>query len=311
MPVFNDMEVSASQGLQLVVAVDVRNTLNFIQGDILWGDSTGATSIRFMSQGNHINATDQSKVRGFVEVWDQEEFIFPVGDEEHLHPLKFEVLNGPNTIRCSYGKGFTEDPVLTRHRSNFQAVHLESINRHGFWNLECPAMGRVTLYWDSEAHMEHLATRVEDITLVGWNTANQKWEILGPIKRHGDLIKGQVTSGLFIPDEYGSITFGYTSKIKLPIDAGNFLITPNGDGINDFLVFPPGKSSPNNQITIYDRHGVQVFVQENYKGQFNGTSNGNRIWIGAGNILPKGIYYYLLNRNDNGISYQGFLYLER
>ena len=68
-------------------------------------------------------------------------------------------------------------------------------------------------------------------------------------------------------------------------------ITPNGDGINDGLVFDilledPTKY-PDNEIVIFNRWGDIVFQQGPYENAWMGTDN-------SGNELPAGTYYYIL-----------------
>ena len=83
--------------------------------------------------------------------------------------------------------------------------------------------------------------------------------------------------------------------------------SPNNDGINDVfttknieLVFP------NYTINFYNRWGNIVYQANAGKPFWNGRLNGN------GELLPKGIYYYILDFNkDNRKPKQGNLYLIR
>ena len=83
--------------------------------------------------------------------------------------------------------------------------------------------------------------------------------------------------------------------------------SPNNDGINDVfttknieLVFP------NYTINFYNRWGNIVYQANASKPFWNGRLNGN------GELLPKGIYYYILDFNkDNRKPKQGNLYLSR
>ena len=66
-------------------------------------------------------------------------------------------------------------------------------------------------------------------------------------------------------------------------------ITPNGDGINDQLVFPGIELFPTNQLIIYNRWGNVVYEKENYQADglfFEGKRNGDD--------LPADTYYYVL-----------------
>lgn len=72
-------------------------------------------------------------------------------------------------------------------------------------------------------------------------------------------------------------------------------ITPNGDGMNDQLVFDvllftPEEEFPDNEIIIFNRWGDIVFQQRPYNNNWGGL-NGN------GDRLPQGTYYYILRLN--------------
>jgi gliding motility-associated-like protein len=76
-------------------------------------------------------------------------------------------------------------------------------------------------------------------------------------------------------------------------------ITPNEDGYNDRLVFNliDKLGCPSNyaksDITIFNRWGDKVFVQEPYENQWTGTSR-------DGGALPPGVYYYVLRIRPEG-----------
>jgi len=65
--------------------------------------------------------------------------------------------------------------------------------------------------------------------------------------------------------------------------------SPNGDGVNDRWVIPCLERFPENELTIVSRWGQEVYFQENYQNDWDGTA--------AGQALPAGTYYYLLKLN--------------
>ncbi len=71
------------------------------------------------------------------------------------------------------------------------------------------------------------------------------------------------------------------------------VITPNGDGFNDFWkIFHVEKHAPC-QVEIYNRQGLKVYSSSNYANNWNGTYNGKP--------LPEGSYIYIVICNDNRI----------
>ena len=79
-----------------------------------------------------------------------------------------------------------------------------------------------------------------------------------------------IESDSFVPDDYDIITIaGFAVPTRL-IELDNYLVTPNGDGANDFLQIPELELSPNNRIRIFDRNGLKVFEKDNYTNEFTG-----------------------------------------
>ncbi|PKP04063.1 MAG: hypothetical protein CVU11_06120 [Bacteroidetes bacterium HGW-Bacteroidetes-6] len=63
------------------------------------------------------------------------------------------------------------------------------------------------------------------------------------------------------------------------------VITPNGDGFNDFLVFPNLEQYPNSELYVYNRWGKVVYQNLNYANDWSPTE------------LTDGTYYYILNKS--------------
>jgi len=106
------------------------------------------------------------------------------------------------------------------------------------------------------------------------------------------------TSNVFANVELGTHTLSVkgadgckivTQEIIL-INAQN-VITPNNDGINDFINYSSLLQKIEPRFEIYDRYGVQVFKGDtNNQFIWNGTSNGRS--------LPTASYWYILEWNE-------------
>ena len=87
-------------------------------------------------------------------------------------------------------------------------------------------------------------------------------------------------------------------------------VSPNGDGLNDYLRIDGIELFSNNWIRIYDRFNNLVFETQHYN---NETNN----WHGQANRgiskkdLPEDTYYYVLNLGDGSDLLSGFLTLKR
>ncbi len=95
----------------------------------------------------------------------------------------------------------------------------------------------------------------------------------------------------------------------------NQLVTPNGDGKNDFLFIKGVRSVPNNTLKIFNRWGVAVYEGKGYNNQnniFDGRSKG-RSTLSVEDYLPAGVYFYIFEyqKNQDNITDSGYLYLSK
>ncbi|MGB7392815.1 MAG: gliding motility-associated C-terminal domain-containing protein, partial [Pricia sp.] len=148
-----------------------------------------------------------------------------------------------------------------------------------------------------------------EVVLVGWNEASSEWENLGGPASVGDLTQGFAVSDSFIPDNYAVLTFGASGVPRDVLDLENYIVTPNGDGINDFLEIPELAQSPNNHMKIYDRNGSLVFDKINYSNEFIGIASSGSLVVSRDKGLPSGVYFYIVSLDDLDLDFQGFLYL--
>ncbi|WP_339841525.1 gliding motility-associated C-terminal domain-containing protein [uncultured Maribacter sp.] len=77
----------------------------------------------------------------------------------------------------------------------------------------------------------------------------------------------------------------------------NQMVTPNGDGRNEFLFIRGVDKIQRSSLKIFNRWGVAVYEGENYNNQnnvFDGRSRG-RSTLGVDDYLPAGIYFYIFD----------------
>ncbi|MBW6483163.1 MAG: choice-of-anchor L domain-containing protein [Vicingaceae bacterium] len=65
------------------------------------------------------------------------------------------------------------------------------------------------------------------------------------------------------------------------------VITPNGDGMNDYLVFTNLQYYPKNKLVIFNRWGKKIFEKNGYQNDWDGGE------------YSDGTYFYILELNDN------------
>lgn len=78
----------------------------------------------------------------------------------------------------------------------------------------------------------------------------------------------------------------------------NNILTPNGDGKNDYFVVKGIEKYPAAKLTIFDRGGRMLYATTNYQNNWDGNVNGNQ--------LAEDTYYYLLDLGESG-TIKGFI----
>ncbi len=313
MSVFYDTEIANDRGVTLGTPVSVVNNANFIVGNVITPRDLSDTYFNFLKDAFEVGASDASYVEGYVAVTEQKNFTFPVGDDGQMRPL---ILNSTATnpmAKCAYFFDNPSHPIPFPENFNTDTKvrDIGFVSETEFWLLEGSVTSSVTISWNERSNLAALTDDPNSIIVVGWSKTGKQWTQLGRAAMGGDLSQGFVTSDNFVPDRYSAITFGVKDQPEELLTLDNYLVTPNGDGINDVLIIPEMAQSPHNSIKIYDRNGLKVFDMDNYTDQFRGIANVGDLVINRNAGLPSGVYFYLVSLDDLGLKFQGFLYLQR
>ena len=266
-----------------------------------------------MQNAFYVGDSDISQIDGYAGVTVRQNFTFPVGDGQQLRPLILS-SEGVNLLaKCAY---YFEDPnsptsLNTSFDTSRKARDIGFVSATEFWRLEGNIPSTISISWNERSDMAALTDDTSNVLIVGWSKSANQWMILGQTAVVGDASQGFVTSESFIPDDFDAITFGTIDVPAEFLSLDNFLVSANGDGINDSFSIPELEQSPNNHLKIYNRFGQMVFDQVNYTNQFNGFSNVDNLVIDREQGLPSGVYFYIVSMKDLGLDFQGFLYLTR
>jgi len=99
----------------------------------------------------------------------------------------------------------------------------------------------------------------------------------------------------------GLITINITCPDSIFLPQG---FSPNGDGINDLLVFPGLQYFSPATLNVFNRYGTPVYTNSNYLNTWDGTD------IDSGHPLPDGTYFYVLTL-ASGKTYNNFVVINR
>ena len=81
------------------------------------------------------------------------------------------------------------------------------------------------------------------------------------------------------------------------------LVTPNGDGFNDFLTLELTADYPQNTFEVFDRDGVLVYETKNYNSDWSGT------FRKTSSRLPDGTYFWVF-KTKTGKEFRNFFVLK-
>lgn len=108
---------------------------------------------------------------------------------------------------------------------------------------------------------------------------------------------------------YQEVESGAITAVQEPVATtviGNNMVSPNGDGVNDYWTVSGILNFPLNIVTIYDRSGRIVFTQRGYANTWGCSFRGAllaedpyyyKIDLGNGSKVSKGFITLIYNRN--------------
>jgi gliding motility-associated-like protein len=106
------------------------------------------------------------------------------------------------------------------------------------------------------------------------------------------------------------------TRIEVTVDTDKCVtipegFSPNEDGTNDEFIIPNIEIwHPNYSLEVYNRYGNKVFTGNANTKPWDGRAGHGR--IGSDDVLPTGVYFYILNYNSDGEKpKQGTIYLSR
>ncbi len=94
----------------------------------------------------------------------------------------------------------------------------------------------------------------------------------------------------------------YDAGVKIPEG-----FSPNGDGLNDYLIFKGLEYYPQSHLHIYTRSGVLVYKNDDYLNDWDGRTIQST--LSNLNEVPTGTYYYILELGGTNKSIKGFIYI--
>ncbi|MEN0054287.1 MAG: MBG domain-containing protein [Mucilaginibacter sp.] len=163
------------------------------------------------------------------------------------------------------------------------------------------------------AYTAQVDNQVEDIRLTLTFDATATAKVNGTITHNGSpsadipLNVGNNTITAVLTAQDGVTTSTYTVIVyrgeSQEAIVGTNILTPNGDGKNDFWIVKDIQLFPNNTVVVYDKGGRTVFTKHGYTNDWNGTYGGSP--------LTEGTYYYSVDLGPGNRKFRGYITILR
>lgn len=276
----------------LVGDITIVNRADFLQGVV--NNAIHGGSITFEDFAAHSNASNRSHVDGEVLKDGNEPFVFPVGDNGNYRMARISAPDMDNEFFSS--QYFFENSNM-EYPHHLKDGAIDIIDANEYWVIDRVSGNSsvaVTLGWDTATTPGQLTSRPELLHIVRWNTDLGHWVDEGGIVDE----TAQTVTTVSEVTGYGIFTLAKIKEdVVLPGDLVVYnAITPNGNGLNDFLHIKGIDRFPNNTVRIFNRWGTKVFETRGYNetdNVFRGFSDGN-LTISRNKFLPAGTYFYVL-----------------
>ncbi|MGG5578843.1 gliding motility-associated C-terminal domain-containing protein, partial [Myroides sp. C15-4] len=286
--------------------IDVYGTVDFQEGiikvdpTVLPGEQTAVGMLSFQQGSKAINVKDASHAEGQVEKIGNEPFQYPKGDEQMY---RYARITAPSSVKDAFvGEYRTKDDAFFEARPTTVGV-IKELNTSEYWLLDRGDNTKsdilLTLSWDERTTLPAMLVDPEsELHIVRWDATQQLWVDEGGVV---DMSSKEITTVSAVKG-YGFFTLATVKKdwiLDGDIVIYN-LVTPDGDGKNDYFIIDNIQKYPNNTVEIYNRWGVRVYETKGYDPKGDGSSNvfkgysEGRVTVDKSKKLPSGTYYYVV-----------------
>lgn len=305
----SDIEIDLESDLYLDNSINISSNLKFINGKIVCSREKNNIGINFLNFSSSSGSNDNKYIDGYASYKGMQEFTLPIGDQGQLKSVIYPIQVQNNYFQSVFFYHDSETTLETDYVPihSEKALNIKNISTEEFWIVDAEYETSIKLNWNSESNIYKLVDNIEDLVVIGWNIENRKWDNLGNTSTTGDMEKGIISSISFHTKKYSLITLGSQYQEIIP-NTNSFGVSTNNDGLNDTLFIQEAIDHPDNEIHIYDRWGIRIYSQKNYKNDFAGSSKDVRFGQGKG-MLPQGTYYFVLRLNDINVIKKGYLYI--
>ncbi|WP_256009299.1 gliding motility-associated C-terminal domain-containing protein [Desertivirga xinjiangensis] len=301
---FPNLRISGSADKSLGTDTEISGSLSLNDLNLhvrRYSLSVLSPDVNAISRGSGFITTDD---RGFLlrNTNSAQTYMFPLGSTEAnplypntnplFRPLSFVPEDSRNNTFAASLNNY--DPNAEFSRNNLGSSLKNVSDRYFFVLSQVSGISKAKVNFYQNTAVEN------NTAIVDWNRTLSVWEKLST-----DLQDGMFNGfNRVLSHNFGAgirdlpVTFASVATTAQPLKFYN-AFSPDGDGRNDTWLIPDIDLYPDNNLTIFNRWGDEVFKASSYSNA--------RPWDGSG--LQSGTYFYVLNVNVNGDkqTFKGFI----
>ena len=295
---FSRLTISGGGVKNFNADITVEDELDLQSGELV---SQNGAKIYFTPSANIIGGSDDSHINGPVYQQGSGDKLFPMGNGTIYLPVMTTGIDANAEVGIILNELST--PSLNKSKE------LAGISSTRYWELDVAsgdiAGARITLPIRDEGGLLTDITRAlvaESSSLTG------DFKSMGQSAVTGDIQNGTVTSSNAPSGPFLAIGALSDSPQIIVYNA----VSPNEDGLNDFMRIGNIEFFENNVVQIFNRWGDKVFEISKY----DNDPSGDNVFRGYGNVngkkeLVAGTYFYLIDKGDGSEKVSGYVSLKK
>ncbi len=292
---FNNVTISGGDKI-FQADLTIEGSIDFSDGKLF--SQNGARLI--VGPGATVSGgSETSYVVGSLYISSGSNRYYPVGTEEFFLPVS---LNNVADTEAIIGVIAHEGKP-----SNVLDNTIAEISEDYYWETDLYAGTTTEANVRLEFRGADFLESIELATIAQTENLSEQFEDVTWGSRGGTPEEGFVASKNPLDGRYFTIAKLFGPADRPPVNVLN-LLTPNGDGWNDYLEIENITAYPGSIVTIFNRVGTRLYEVSGYNNddvRFTGTGN-----IGGAGELNEGTYFYVVSENGKELA-SGFFELLR
>lgn len=260
-------------------------------------EADGDSKIIFNPEAVISGASDRSHIHGAVYQTGSGSKLFPIGNGSVYLPV--ELPDVADTSAIIGIQGFESENLLLA-----KPASLHAISNKRYWHVDIVSGTISNSQIILPVRDESWLRKPEDIVVVQSSAPTVDFTSIGQSFFEESESNWRITSGKGVTLPFVALA---TSAEDAPIIVYN-AVSPDGNGMNDFLRILNIQNYPGNKFSLFNRWGDKVFEIEKY-------DNGERVFSGRANFhgdheLVSGTYFYVIDLEAGMEPVRGFLTLK-